>query len=91
MVEEIKMDPIVASAPGKLMLFGEHAVLYAQPCIVSAVNLRMRVKVKTDRSSRVSVLSILSPEQFVVDIPYILNNDLFPDEVKFILCCSKRT
>jgi mevalonate kinase len=31
------------SAPGKLMLFGEHAVIYDRPCIVTAVDQRMRV------------------------------------------------
>jgi mevalonate kinase len=31
------------SAPGKLMLFGEHAVIYKRPCIVTAVDQRMRV------------------------------------------------
>ncbi len=31
------------SAPGKLMLFGEHAVIYNRPCIVTAVDQRMRV------------------------------------------------
>jgi mevalonate kinase len=31
------------SAPGKLMLFGEHAVIYHRPCIVTAVDQRMRI------------------------------------------------
>ncbi|MBP9718892.1 MAG: mevalonate kinase [Candidatus Levybacteria bacterium] len=34
---------ITVSAPGKLMLFGEHAVVYGKPCIVTAVNQRMFV------------------------------------------------
>lgn len=36
---------ITASAPGKLMLFGEHAVVYGYPCIVTAVNQRLFVTV----------------------------------------------
>ncbi len=32
---------ITVSAPGKLMLFGEHAVVYNRPCIVTAVEQRM--------------------------------------------------
>jgi mevalonate kinase len=34
---------VVISAPGKLMLFGEHAVVHQRPCIVTAVDQRMRV------------------------------------------------
>lgn len=37
---------IEVSAPGKLMLFGEHAVVYNRPCIVSAVSSRMKVKLE---------------------------------------------
>lgn len=35
------MKKITISAPGKLMLFGEHAVVYNRPCIVTAVDQRM--------------------------------------------------
>lgn len=37
---------IEVSAPGKLMLFGEHAVVYNRPCIVTAVSARITVEVK---------------------------------------------
>lgn len=32
---------IKVSAPGKLILFGEHAVVHGRPCIVTAINHRM--------------------------------------------------
>jgi|SRR5579859_687388 len=35
-----------ASAPGKLLLFGDHAVVYGQPCIVTAVDQRISVEVE---------------------------------------------
>ena len=35
------MKKLTTSAPGKLMLFGEHAVVYNRPCIVTAVEQRM--------------------------------------------------
>lgn len=38
------MDKITVSAPGKLMLLGEHAVVYGYPCIVSAVDNYLSVK-----------------------------------------------
>ena len=36
---------VTVSAPGKLLLLGEHAVLYGQPCIVTAINERLIAKV----------------------------------------------
>jgi mevalonate kinase len=36
-------NKVVVSAPGKLMLFGEHAVVYGYPCIVTAVDRRIQV------------------------------------------------
>jgi len=40
------MKKIKASTPGKLMLFGEHAVIYDRPCIVAAVDQRFMVTVE---------------------------------------------
>lgn len=37
---------IKASAPGKLMLFGEHAVIYDRPCIVASVEHRITVSLE---------------------------------------------
>ncbi len=37
---------ITVSAPGKLMLLGEHAVVYDRPCLVTAVDQRMRATVE---------------------------------------------
>src|SRR3989339_1666945 len=38
------MQSITTSAPGKLLLMGEHAVVYDHPCIVTAVNHRMKIR-----------------------------------------------
>jgi mevalonate kinase len=40
------MSRVKVSAPGKLMLLGEHAVIYDQPCLVAAVDKRMEVEVE---------------------------------------------
>lgn len=37
------MNRVTVSAPGKLMLFGEHAVVYDHPCLVTAVDQRIRL------------------------------------------------
>ena len=37
---------ITVSAPGKLMLLGEHAVVYGRPCIVTAVGQRIKATVE---------------------------------------------
>ncbi len=52
------MKKITVSAPGKLMLFGEHAVVYGYPCIVTAVNQRMKVTVEE-----------LETNEFIIDAP----------------------
>ncbi|MFH1244503.1 MAG: mevalonate kinase [bacterium] len=48
---------ITASAPGKLMLFGEHAVVYGSPCIVTAVDQRVRVSVEPNGEGEIHVCS----------------------------------
>ena len=48
---------ITASAPGKLMLYGEHAVVYGSPCIVTAVDQRVRVSVESNGVGEIHVCS----------------------------------
>ena len=40
------MNKITVSAPGKLMLLGEHAVVYNHPCLVTAVDKRLYATVE---------------------------------------------
>ena len=40
--------PITASAPGKVVLFGEHAVVYGQPGITASIDLKLTVRLSHD-------------------------------------------
>jgi len=42
-------------APGKLMLLGEHAVVYGYPCIVTAVSSKIKVELENTLSSKIQI------------------------------------
>ena len=46
---------ITATAPGKLMLMGEHAVVYGYPCLVTAVDLRYTVTLTPTSDNTVTI------------------------------------
>jgi mevalonate kinase len=43
------MKPIKTKAPGKLLLFGDHAVIYGQPCLVAAIDRLVTVTVNDQK------------------------------------------
>jgi mevalonate kinase len=57
--------PIHVSAPGKLMLLGEHAVVYRRSCLVTAMNARLHMSL---RPSGDDTFSIRAP---AVGIEYV--------------------
>ncbi len=80
---------IRTSAPGKLMLFGEHSVVFGHPCIVTAVDRRLSITIEEN-----------GEELFVLDAPDLglraysknikdLGNQDLPKEVSFIENCYK--
>ncbi|MCS7119349.1 MAG: mevalonate kinase [Archaeoglobaceae archaeon] len=61
---------MIASAPGKIILFGEHAVVYSRRALVSAIDLRCRVEVK--RSTEFKIISPLGVTSIDFKIhPYV--------------------
>lgn len=51
--------PLAISAPGSLMLLGEHAVLHGFPALVAAINRRVRVSVIPRNDGLVTITSAL--------------------------------
>ncbi len=81
---------VTASAPGKLMLLGEHAVVYGYPCIVTAVDQRIRVSV---RENGVEVFHMSAPdlglEAYTKRIEDLGRKEL-PKAVRFVEMLYKR-
>ena len=75
---------VKVSAPGKLILFGEHAVVYGRPCIVLAVNHRMSVEIGKRNDEKII---INAPEVNVNNYSISLNdlNKEQPKETRFVL------
>lgn len=61
---------MIASAPGKIILFGEHSVVYGRHALVSAINLRCKVEAK--KSNKFRITSPLGVTGLDFDVhPYI--------------------
>ena len=75
---------IKASAPGKLMLFGEHAVVYNKPCIVAAVDHRIGVSLEK-REDRKIILNApdINFKNYVALIDDLAKSH--PKKVRFVL------
>ncbi|MEK7634242.1 MAG: mevalonate kinase [Patescibacteria group bacterium] len=66
---------VKASAPGKLMLFGEHAVVYDYPCIVTTISSKIYVEAENTK------------KEFKVEAPQSKDTTFVEETVK--LFCEK--
>lgn len=77
-------DRITVSAPGKLMLFGEHAVVYNRSCIVTAVDQRMKAIIELLKESvfelEASDVDVINYRKPLAD----LGNGDIPKGAKFV-------
>jgi len=84
------MSTVTASAPGKLILFGEHAVVYDKPCIVTAVDLRIMVSVTLTNIDYIRIKTPLQSEPFAISLDSLDRKDILPQEVRFVLIALKK-
>lgn len=84
------MKKVKASAPGKLLLFGEHAVVYDKPCIVTAVDRRVHVEASFNGKEE---LIVSAPQMGVLDykrkVKELCSQEM-PKQVSFIEALVKR-
>ncbi len=84
------MKKIKVSAPGKLMLFGEHAVVHNKPCIVTAVDQRIEVEASFNGENK---LLINAPQLGIKDYErdfVQLTSQEMPKQVSFVEATVKR-
>lgn len=55
---DLKSKVVTASAPAKVILFGEHFVVYGQPAIVVAIDKRASATAKLRKDNRISIDSV---------------------------------
>ncbi|NIM47544.1 MAG: mevalonate kinase [Candidatus Aenigmarchaeota archaeon] len=82
----IKM--IKVSAPGKLMLFGDHAVVHNRPCIVTAVDHRISVSLNKRNDNKIF---LNAPDMNIEDYKISIRNlrKQHPKKVRFVLTAIK--
>ncbi len=81
---------VTASAPGKLMLYGEHAVVYGSPCIVTAVDQKVRVSVEPNGEGEIHVCSPnVGLDEYHKKIERLGKDDL-PKSMAFVEMLVKR-
>jgi mevalonate kinase len=81
---------VSTSAPGKLMLFGEHAVVYDRPCIVSAADIRYRVRSEPRADQQMAVTSSVNGQTYTYTPDALRTMTDFPREAAFVLSAIKR-
>lgn len=84
MNHNIKTKRITVSAPGKIMLMGEHAVLHNEPCIVTAVDQRMIMEIEQIEKKEIIINAPqVNLKEYKKDLILVGKGNI-PKEAKFI-------
>ncbi len=84
---------VTASAPGKLMLFGEHAVIHQHPCLVTAVDLRVYVSIEKIEAPMIFIETPKLSEQgqsFSLPLNELNNDQHLHPQTKFIVASIRK-
>jgi mevalonate kinase len=85
------MTEITSSAPGNLMIMGEHAILYGQKCISCAVDRRITVTINELAKDDIIVQSDIRDVGFSLSLSVLRQSSIhdFPPEYQFVLAAIK--
>lgn len=61
------MKRIKVSAPGKIHLLGEHAVVYGKPALLAAINKRVYVEITVRKDNKKEIIIHENPDKKVID------------------------
>ena len=48
---------VIVSAPGKVIISGEHAVVYGRPALATALDLRLRIRLERCSTNTIALIS----------------------------------
>jgi mevalonate kinase len=86
----VETKRLTVSAPGKLFLLGEHAVVFEGKCLITAVDARLHMTLTLLRDTS-SLLKILAPDVGLLDwmapLETIINQSAFSGKGRFIESC----
>ena len=89
----VNLMQVTASAPGKAILFGEHAVVYGKPAIAMAINKRACIDILECENNKINVnITDLGITGYVdMNNDHIISDSPKKGILKYILESLKRT
>lgn len=83
---------VIASAPGKTILFGEHAVVYGKPAIAMAIDKRAQVRVRegTNNKTDVHIKDLGIKSQIDIENGIIISDSIKKGILKYVLNSIKK-